>query len=311
MASLLLGSPLVCQSYPRSVIQLAVKITYMPDNILVLNTSQPHIAMGVMADNQWMYQFTPEGSSTNGFSNTGHGELMHHLQHALPGGFSNLAGHIAHCIVCIGPGSYTGLRTGLAIARTLGLLMGKEGLGADEHSGEDPTPSLKAVSKATRSPQLTLWPVTQFQLALSPTLTKHDPYTWVLLPALRHTAYAALLDANHRLVTLAPNQPQTVDVRQWQPENTSSTEPIPVWYHPALAAYIPPTVLGPTSQWQCLPDFSGHNSLSRALELWQQQQLSLCPWQDLHPLYIQAPHITPAKAKPQQAPHTTAKLSTI
>jgi tRNA A37 threonylcarbamoyladenosine modification protein TsaB len=135
--------------------------------VLVLLTHLPRPRLGVWSKGVWRYQTTSMLTS--------HTVLFDGLQHSGldPSTLTDL-------IVCQGPGSYTGLRTGASMANTLAMVL----------------------------PGITLWTVTQFQL-VTPRLP--NP-AWVVLSALRQVAYVARLDANHQV-----SQPQAVDLPQWQP----------------------------------------------------------------------------------------------
>jgi tRNA threonylcarbamoyl adenosine modification protein YeaZ len=156
------------------------------NTLLALDTSQPVPQMALWRAGQWTYILDAQGQQS-------HTVLFKALQHS---GLNPAS--LTDVLVCVGPGSYTGLRSGISMVTCW----------------------------QRNLPGIRIWPVTRFQL-----VTDTPQEAWVMLPALRQVAYVARLNSQHQ-ITL----PQSVDASQWHPPDNAPVvaHPAMAGYYPGV-----------------------------------------------------------------------------
>ena len=244
-----------------------------PDKVLLLETALGGLSLGLWQRGQGLvWQWQPEGQtdSAEPAPRQASTVLWEALDQCAEVTGTPLVA-IDGMMVVTGPGSFTGIRTGLVVARTWAL--------AREQLGQP----------------YTLYPMTTFELAAHHAISPSR--VWVVLNAFRRQVSVACYDTTPEGLTLSL-APQVLSVNalveRLQLESTAD-RPAILWVEPSLKPQLE-TALADGGlaayqlQWLAPPQWDSVATMGRALE--NSKCIPEVRWNVVLGNYLQQPHIT-------------------
>lgn len=260
-----------------------------PDNVLLLETALGGLALGLWQRGQGLvWQWQPEGQtgSAEPAPRQASTVLWEALDQCAEVTGTPLA-TIDGMMVVTGPGSFTGIRTGLVVARTWAMAR-------DIAQGE------KALAREQQGQSYTLYPMTTFELAAHHAISPSR--VWVVLNAFRQQVSVACYDTTPEgiILFLAPQVLTVNALLALLQSDKIAGRPAILWLEPSLKPQLE-TALAEDAltayqlQWLAPPQWDSVATMARALE--DSKGIPKARWDVVLGNYLQQPHITQPTVK--------------